>query len=83
MEKKFLKTFFLRKTLAFMSLVLGLGLERSCPWPRALCPRLHLWLMRPWIRRFSIIIYGSFKQAANLRGKKSNINRKAWTMVYS
>ena len=33
-EKRFLKTFFLRKTLAFVSLILGLGLEHSCPWPR-------------------------------------------------
>ena len=32
--KKILKTFFLWKTLAAVSLVLGLGLEHSCPWPR-------------------------------------------------
>ena len=49
--KKFLKTFFLENTCVC---VLGLGLERVCPWPwprnflcpwpwpRALCPRLHL-----------------------------------------
>ena len=55
-RKIFFKDFFLRKTLAFVSLVLGLGLEHSCPWPsprifflcprpwpRALCPRLHQW----------------------------------------
>ena len=30
-EKNFFKTFFLRKTFAFVSLVLGL--EHSCPWP--------------------------------------------------
>ena len=51
-QKKIFKNFFLRKTLAFVSLVLGL--EHSCPWPwlriflcpwpwpRAVCPRLHL-----------------------------------------
>ena len=38
-EKKILKTFFFLRTLASMSLVLGL--ERVCPWPRALCSRLH------------------------------------------
>ena len=44
--EKFFKTFFVTKTLAFVSLVLGLGLEHSCPWPwpRALYPRLHLCL---------------------------------------
>ena len=26
---------------------------------------------------------GSFEQAANLRGKKSNVNQKTWKMVYS
>ena len=31
-RNKFFKTFFLRKTLAFVSLVLGLGLEHSCSW---------------------------------------------------
>ena len=31
-RKKNFKTFFLRKALAFVSLVLGL--EHSCPWPR-------------------------------------------------
>ena len=65
-EKLFWRPFF-RRTLAAVSLVLGLGLEHSCPWPRvglsserlffalasdflclwpwprALCPRLHLW----------------------------------------
>ena len=66
-EKIFEELFF-RRTLAAVSLVLGLGLEHSCPWPReglsskrlslalaldfflcpwpwprALCPRLHLW----------------------------------------
>ena len=63
-RKIFWRPFFLR-TLALVSLVLGLGLEHSCPWPRedlpseglslasdfflcpwpwprALCPRLHL-----------------------------------------
>ena len=33
-EKKFLKTFFFRRTRADVSLVLGLGLEHFCPWPR-------------------------------------------------
>ena len=33
-RKKNFKTFFLRKTLAFVSLALYLGLEHSCPWPR-------------------------------------------------
>ena len=43
-RKKNFKTFFLRKTLAFVSLVLGLGLEHSCPWPRIfLCPWPWLW----------------------------------------
>ena len=62
--------FFFWRALALVSLVLGLGLEhsrpwpRKClsserlslalasdfflcswPWPRALCPRLHLWLV--------------------------------------
>ena len=40
--KNFFKTFFLRKTLAFDSLVLGLGLEHSCPWPRILFVSLAL-----------------------------------------
>ena len=60
-----------------MSLVLGLGLERSCPWPRevlsskrlslalasdfflcpwpwprALCPRLHLWDLKKILYRY-------------------------------
>ena len=46
--KRIFKTFFLRKTLAFVSLILGL--EHFCPWPwprifflsLVLCPRLHL-----------------------------------------
>ena len=33
-RKKILKTFFFCRTLASVSLVLGLGLERVCPWPR-------------------------------------------------
>ena len=46
--KKFLKTFFLR-TLAFVSLILGLGIERFCPrksfpWPR------------PWPRIFFLFL---------------------------
>ena len=54
-RKFFFKTFFFRKTLAFVSLASSipiLGLEHSYPWPRiflcpwlwprALCPRLHL-----------------------------------------
>ena len=32
--KKFLKIFFFWRTLAPVSLVLGLGLEQFCPWPR-------------------------------------------------
>ena len=32
--KTFVKTFFFWRALAFVSLVLGLGLEHSCPWPR-------------------------------------------------
>ena len=64
--KNFWRSFFWR-TLALVSLVLGLGFKHSCPWPsrgsvlrrarlglgfflcpwpRALCPRLHLWLAR-------------------------------------
>ena len=43
--KIFVKTFFFffGEHLRFVSLVLGL--EHSCPWPwpRVLCPRLHLW----------------------------------------
>ena len=35
--EKFFKTFFVTKILAFVSLVLGLGLEHSCPW---LWPRI-------------------------------------------
>ena len=31
--KKFSKIFFFWRTLVFVSLVLGLGLEYSCPWP--------------------------------------------------
>ena len=44
-----------------------------------MCPRgqgrprgLHLW----WLS-----LLGGFEQAANLRGKKSNVNRKAWKMI--
>ena len=70
-EKKFWSFFFWR-TLALVSLVLGLGLEHICPWPReglsseelslalasdfflcpwprALCPRLHFWWL--WFHR--------------------------------
>ena len=32
--KIFVKTFFFGEHLRFVSLVLGLGLEHSCPWPR-------------------------------------------------
>ena len=32
--KIFVKTFFFWRALALVSLVLGLGLEHSCPWPR-------------------------------------------------
>ena len=73
-EKLFWRPFFFWRTLAAVSLVLGLGLEHSCPWPReglsserlslalasdfflcpwpwprALCPRLHLWLLWHWL----------------------------------
>ena len=33
-RKKILKTFFCWRIFALVSLVLGLGLEHSCPWPR-------------------------------------------------
>ena len=33
-EKKFWRPFFFWRTLAAVSLVLGLGLEHSCPWPQ-------------------------------------------------
>ena len=33
-EKNFWRPFFFRRTLAPVFLVLGLGLEHSCPWPR-------------------------------------------------
>ena len=33
-RKIFVKTFFFWRALALVSLVLGLGLEHSCPWPR-------------------------------------------------
>ena len=40
-------------------------------------------LLRPWIRRFTMIISGSllggFEQAANLRGKKSNGKLGKWS----
>ena len=53
--KQFLKNFFLENTcrlcpwsLALASRGSVLGLEIFlCPWPRALCPRLHLWWIRP------------------------------------
>ena len=55
---KILKTFFWEHlrlcpwSLASRGSVLGLGLENFLcpwPWPRALCPRLHLcWLLRAW-----------------------------------
>ena len=36
--------------LASRGSVLGLGLEIFlCPWPRTLCPRLHLWFQYHWI----------------------------------
>ena len=43
-EKNFWRPFFFRRTLASLSLVLGLGFKRVCPWPwpRPLYPRLHL-----------------------------------------
>ena len=68
--EKIFEDLFFRRTLAAVTLVLGLGLEHSCPWPReglsskrlslalasdfflcpwpwprALCPRLHLWFL--------------------------------------
>ena len=33
-KKIFVKTFFFWRALALVSLVLGLGLKHSCPWPR-------------------------------------------------
>ena len=69
-QKNFFEDLFFWRTLAPVSLVLGLGLEHSCssprkdlsseglsltlasdfflcpwPWPPALCPWLHLWLI--------------------------------------
>ena len=68
----FLYFFYFWRALALVSLVLGLGLEHSCPWPReglssvgcpwhwprALCPRLHLcwWYCRAILQR--IISFG-------------------------
>ena len=68
LEKFLWRPFFFWRALALVSMVLGLGLEHSCPWPRkcpvrgkavlglgfflcpwpwprALCPRLHLWFL--------------------------------------
>ena len=52
-RKIFVKIFFFWRALALVSLALAssilvLGLEsvcpqKGCPWPRAWCPRLHLW----------------------------------------
>ena len=41
--KNFFEDLFFWRTLAAVSLVLGLGLDHSCPWPQRLCPQLHLW----------------------------------------
>ena len=88
--KIFVKTFFFFwRALALVSLVLGLGLEHSCPWPRAfpslasrvsvlgkavlglglgfflcpwpraLCPQLHLWWKQ--LRHFSWLRSGGLK----------------------
>ena len=39
-------------------------------------------LFRPCIRRFVMIKTGGFEQAASLREEMSNVQRKAWKMVY-
>ena len=51
LEKYFVKTFFFWRALALVSLVLGLGLEHSCPWPRECMSskRLSLALALPQI----------------------------------
>ena len=46
------RPFFFWRALALVSLVLGLGLEHSCPWPRKGCP----W---PWPRIFFVSLASS------------------------
>ena len=67
LEKFLWRPFFFWRALALVSLVLGLGLESVCPrkgcpwpwpriflcpWPRALCPRLHLCPLGPNLNLF-------------------------------
>ena len=57
--KLFVKTFFFFwRALALVSLVLGLGLEHSCPWPREclFSERLSSW---PWIFLVSLALASS------------------------
>ena len=53
-EKILWRPFFFWRALALVSLVLGLGLEHSCPWPREVCPREGCpW---PWPRIFFCVL---------------------------
>ena len=78
--------FFFWRALALVSLVLGL--EHSCPWPReclslasdfflcpwprALCPRLHLWLLRIIFVLIKLFFYSSSNLPSCHRRASSN-----------
>ena len=51
-----MKTFFFWRALALVSLVLGLGLEHSCPWPRECLSSERLSLALAWVSDFFCVL---------------------------
>ena len=79
-DGNFFKTFFLRKTLAFVSLVPGLGLEHSCPWP---WPRIFLCVLglgfEPCVLDSSSGNQQRWSREHNLRGQRHKKNPRPRT----
>ena len=82
-RKKNFEDLFLRKTLAFVSLVLGLGLKHSCPWPwpriffvsLALAsnlvsstPSLVLWCSNVFTVTYLLLLFFSHLSFCNCKG---------------
>ena len=75
-EKNFWRPFCFGRTLASVSLVLGLEIF-LCPWPQALCPRLHLrqyayQIPVVWSLHLSIVGTPSWAVAYNIAKVQSN-----------
>ena len=89
-----MKTFFFLRALALVSLVLGLGLEHSCPWPRECLSseRLSLALasdffcvlglgLEPCVLDSTSVLHIVVNKFASLKkalGKEKKLNQKPW-----